>query len=307
MDIAYSNMWALPFTVSLAARYTEQTGGIMGALGFGRTGVKGAIVAASVAAALAFSTGSAAALNLTGTWLITEHCETGECPQPVTTLDFDLTQAEGSSLVTGTEKSEGPRCPPGSLGEKLAVEGNSVLEELDSLCGTLTGSSFEYFLPGPSEVHVGEHDELLLANKVEGVATVAADEKSFSGTYKRVFMSGQGNPYGGTITATQTTTPFGTGSSTTGGGNPTPTPTPTPTPVGPLVVKPTAKCVVPKLKGLTVAAAEKALTKAHCSVGKIKKSKSKHVKKGRVISGNDAAGRSLPAGTKVILVVSKGA
>jgi len=32
----------------------------------------------------------------------------------------------------------------------------------------------------------------------------------------------------------------------------------------------TAKCVVPSLKGKTLAFAEKAITKAHCSVGKIK-------------------------------------
>jgi hypothetical protein len=68
----------------------------------------------------------------------------------------------------------------------------------------------------------------------------------------------------------------------------------------------TAKCVVPKLKGKTLALAEKAVVKAHCAVGKIKKARSSHVKKGSVVSQGTGAGKSLPNGTKVGLVVSKG-
>jgi hypothetical protein len=68
----------------------------------------------------------------------------------------------------------------------------------------------------------------------------------------------------------------------------------------------TAKCVVPSLKGKTLASAEKAITKAHCSVGKIKKAKSSHVKKGRVVSQGAGPGKSLPSGTKVSVVISKG-
>jgi hypothetical protein len=67
-----------------------------------------------------------------------------------------------------------------------------------------------------------------------------------------------------------------------------------------------AKCVVPNLKGKTLASAEQAITKAHCAVGKVKKAKSNHVKKGRVVSQGAGAGKSLPTGTKVSLVVSKG-
>jgi hypothetical protein len=66
------------------------------------------------------------------------------------------------------------------------------------------------------------------------------------------------------------------------------------------------KCVVPKLKGKKLASAEKAITQAHCAVGKVKKAGSKHVKKGSVISQSQTAGKSLPSGTKVSLVVSKG-
>jgi PASTA domain len=67
----------------------------------------------------------------------------------------------------------------------------------------------------------------------------------------------------------------------------------------------TTNCVVPNVKNKTLGAAEKAITTAHCKVGKIKKERSKHVKKGRVISESPKAGKSLPSGTKVNLTVSK--
>lgn len=66
------------------------------------------------------------------------------------------------------------------------------------------------------------------------------------------------------------------------------------------------KCVVPNLKGKKLVAAEKAITQAHCAVGKVKKTGSSHVKKGSVISQSPGAGKSLSEGTKVSLVVSKG-
>jgi hypothetical protein len=68
----------------------------------------------------------------------------------------------------------------------------------------------------------------------------------------------------------------------------------------------TEKCLVPNVKGKPLASAEKAIVKAHCAVGKVKKSRSSHVKKGRVVSQSAGAGKSLPSGTKVNLVVSKG-
>jgi|GEM_PF-3496706 len=68
----------------------------------------------------------------------------------------------------------------------------------------------------------------------------------------------------------------------------------------------TEKCVVPNVKGRPLASAEKAIVKAHCAVGKVKKARSSHFKKGRVVSQSAGAGKSLPGGTKVSLVVSKG-
>lgn len=68
----------------------------------------------------------------------------------------------------------------------------------------------------------------------------------------------------------------------------------------------TGKCVPPNLKGKTLAAAEKAITQAHCALGKVKKGRSSKVKKGHVISQTPAAGKALPRGSKVSVVLSKG-
>ncbi len=68
----------------------------------------------------------------------------------------------------------------------------------------------------------------------------------------------------------------------------------------------TPACIVPKVKGKKVKAARKALKKANCKVGKVKRSFSGKVKKGRVIKQRTKPGKVLPAGAKVGLKVSKG-
>ncbi|HEV3389845.1 MAG TPA: PASTA domain-containing protein [Solirubrobacteraceae bacterium] len=66
------------------------------------------------------------------------------------------------------------------------------------------------------------------------------------------------------------------------------------------------KCEIPRLKGKQLAAAERALRHARCRVGKIKRVKSRTVRKGRVTSASPRAGRTFAAGHKVELFVSKG-
>jgi hypothetical protein len=65
-------------------------------------------------------------------------------------------------------------------------------------------------------------------------------------------------------------------------------------------------CHVPRVKGMRLAAAEKALRKAHCKVGKVKHVSSRKLARGRVMSTKPRAGRRLRAGTKIELFVSKG-
>ncbi len=67
-----------------------------------------------------------------------------------------------------------------------------------------------------------------------------------------------------------------------------------------------ALCVVPKLKGKSLAAAKKALKTAHCAVGHVTRHRSSIVSKGRVISSSPKAGSRHKAGTKIALTVSRG-
>jgi uncharacterized delta-60 repeat protein len=67
-----------------------------------------------------------------------------------------------------------------------------------------------------------------------------------------------------------------------------------------------ARCIVPKEKGKALRTAKRALVKAHCKVGKVKKAFSAKVKKGRVIAQSARPGKKLAPDAKVRLTVSKG-
>jgi hypothetical protein len=67
-----------------------------------------------------------------------------------------------------------------------------------------------------------------------------------------------------------------------------------------------AKCLVPRLKGRTLKAAEHALRSHNCTVGKIRQSTSRTIRKGRVISQRPRPGSRLKHGARVSLVVSRG-
>ena len=67
------------------------------------------------------------------------------------------------------------------------------------------------------------------------------------------------------------------------------------------------QCVVPRLRGVTLSAAKRALSAARCKLGKRTRRSDAKVKRGRVIGSKPKAGSSLPVGSKVELVISKGA
>jgi Ca2+-binding RTX toxin-like protein len=79
-----------------------------------------------------------------------------------------------------------------------------------------------------------------------------------------------------------------------------------PPPPPPPPPPPTVHCVVPKVKGKLLGAAELAIRRGHCRVGRITRAYSAKVKKNHVISQTPAAGRSLAQNGKVSLLVSKG-
>jgi hypothetical protein len=76
-------------------------------------------------------------------------------------------------------------------------------------------------------------------------------------------------------------------------------PAPAPAPSGPV-------CRVPRTKGMKLPAAERALRRAHCRVGRIRHERSKKTGKGRVFNTSPRPGRVMRAGSKVELFVSKG-
>jgi hypothetical protein len=68
----------------------------------------------------------------------------------------------------------------------------------------------------------------------------------------------------------------------------------------------TGLCTVPKVRGKTLSAAKRAIARARCRVGNIRRAYSSVVREGRVISQQPNAGTVLPSGGRVRLVVSRG-
>jgi hypothetical protein len=69
--------------------------------------------------------------------------------------------------------------------------------------------------------------------------------------------------------------------------------------------RPTSQCRVPRLRGLTVAAARRALGRAHCALGRIRKVRATRRQRGRVLSTNPAARSTRVPGTKVAVSVGR--
>jgi beta-lactam-binding protein with PASTA domain len=67
-----------------------------------------------------------------------------------------------------------------------------------------------------------------------------------------------------------------------------------------------AKCVVPKLVGLTLKKARARIVRAHCTVGKVRRKASAKRKQGKVLAQKPRPGRRLAPGAKVSLTVGKG-
>jgi hypothetical protein len=75
--------------------------------------------------------------------------------------------------------------------------------------------------------------------------------------------------------------------------------------VGAIFERVPPRCVVPRLRGRTLPAARKALAAENCKIGRVTRAFST-VREGRVIRQSVVAGKSLPNGASVSLVVSRG-
>jgi hypothetical protein len=92
---------------------------------------------------------------------------------------------------------------------------------------------------------------------------------------------------------------------------PSPVPLPPPPPTPPPTVEPqplprVVRCVVPRLKGKTLAAARVALSRSNCRLGKVTRAYSRTVRLGRIALQRPAAGVRLARGAKVSVVISRG-
>jgi Ca2+-binding RTX toxin-like protein len=86
---------------------------------------------------------------------------------------------------------------------------------------------------------------------------------------------------------------------------PPPAPPPAPPPPAP-PPRTQLRCVVPNVKGKTLARARRLLAAKRCALGRVTKGYSQKVRKGRVISQRPSVGRRLPRGTKVHVKISRG-
>jgi uncharacterized delta-60 repeat protein len=93
---------------------------------------------------------------------------------------------------------------------------------------------------------------------------------------------------------------------------PPPPPPPLPPPPSPPPVLPPPpvgaqlRCVVPNVKGKTLAKARRLLASKRCALGRVTRRYSRTVRRGRVISQRPSVGRRLPRGTRVHVKVSRG-
>jgi hypothetical protein len=81
--------------------------------------------------------------------------------------------------------------------------------------------------------------------------------------------------------------------------------TPASTSTVPVVTPKTVRCVVPKLRGKSLARAKVLLKRAHCRLGKVSRKASSKVKPGRVIKSRFKAGSRHAAGSRVRVTVAK--
>lgn len=101
-----------------------------------------------------------------------------------------------------------------------------------------------------------------------------------------------GGTTGGDSSGGSTTGGGTSGAGTTGGGTPGTQPS-------------TPRCVVPNLRGKTLAQARKLLANAHCLLGKVSRQKAKARSRGRVIGERLTPGKRVAAGTKVAVTIGR--
>jgi eukaryotic-like serine/threonine-protein kinase len=68
----------------------------------------------------------------------------------------------------------------------------------------------------------------------------------------------------------------------------------------------TPVCTVPRLRGLTLVGARRSLVKRGCALGRVSKTYSNRIRRGRVVGQRPGPGLRLRRGAKIAVVVSRG-
>lgn len=182
--------------------------------------------------------------------------------------------------------------------------------------GTDPITSFDIFAPSATNLAPSTCGPGALAGTTTCTVTIAPGgtaQLCYTGGAPRELVPGavimvNGSPVLGSVTVLPAVSscPLGGWSPPAPAVTPPATPAPTAPAATPAPTAVAANCVVPKLKGRKLADAKKAIARAHCALGTVRKVTSTRVKKGRVVSQGALAGKSLSPGAKVSLVVSKG-
>ena len=86
------------------------------------------VLTAGLLASVAAVSASAATLNVTGVWQAVYHCTSGPCAGEAKSGTFTLTQAEGSSAVTGKLVLNTATPAEGTITEK---DGKKTITKID--------------------------------------------------------------------------------------------------------------------------------------------------------------------------------
>ena len=197
----------------------------------------------------------------------------------------------------GLARPQGAGCDIGAVERTTPTLANPAAEAISTSAATITADANAQGLPGVLRVDYGTTSAYGSSAQVDVPSTAAAQRL--------------GVPLPGLAAAT--TYHYRVTLTTLDGAKSTADATFTSAAVAPAPAapsggtkKPAARCVVPKLKGLTLTAARSKLTRAHCRLGTVRRPK--RVARGATLvvkTQGPAAGRRLASGAKVQVTLAK--
>jgi subtilisin family serine protease len=174
----------------------------------------------------------------------------------------------------------------GAQSVHLAAPGQGILSSVPAYHG-VTGENFEAPLPGRWQPTV-----------ISGLSWGQTNEFHASGAFS---VADSPTPVAPVPPAPQPPAPQPPAPQPPAPQPPAPQP-PTPQPPRP----PAARCVVPNVKGKTIAQARRLLASKRCALGRVSRTYSAKVKRGKIIKQSRRPGVRLARGTRINVVVSRG-